>query len=299
MSDSESEDLPQGGNIDPYELLGIDREATAEQVKSAYRKQALRTHPDKVSGSNAEKEEAKEKFQQVALAYAVLSDPARRKRYDATGDTSETLSSSDFSWAEFYAEQFRDSISEDAIKKFAAQYKGSDEEKDDVLAAYEQFKGSIDKVYEVVMLSSVLEDDERFRAIIDEAIADGDVKAFKPYTNENKKTKDARVRAARAEATEAEEYAKELGVHDKLFNKKKGKKEKKDPQADLAALIQGRQKSRAGFFDNLETKYGGGSSGMPSEEEFQAIQSKLGKRKSPADDAPKSGKGVRSKKSKS
>lgn len=45
MSDSESEDLPQGGNIDPYELLGIDREATADQVKSAYRKQALRTHP--------------------------------------------------------------------------------------------------------------------------------------------------------------------------------------------------------------------------------------------------------------
>jgi DnaJ homolog subfamily C member 9 len=49
MSDSESEDLPQGGNIDPYELLGIDREATADQIKSAYRKQALRTHP----GTNA------------------------------------------------------------------------------------------------------------------------------------------------------------------------------------------------------------------------------------------------------
>ncbi|ETS78014.1 hypothetical protein PFICI_10076 [Pestalotiopsis fici W106-1] len=298
MSDSESEDLPQGGNIDPYELLGIDREATAEQIKSAYRKQALRTHPDKISGSDAEKEAAKEKFQEVALAYAVLSDPTRRKRYDATGDTSETLSSSDFSWAEFYAEQFRESISEEAIKKFAAQYKNSDEEKDDVLAAYEQFKGNMDKVYEVVMLSNVLEDDERFRAIIDEAIASKDVKAFKAYTNESKKSKDARVSSARAEATEAEEYAKELGVHDKLFNKKKGKKEKKDPEAGLAALIQSRQKSRAGFFDSLEAKYGGGPSGMPSEEEFQAASRKLGKRKSPADDGPKPSKSGRSKRSK-
>ncbi|KAF7521465.1 hypothetical protein G7054_g12447 [Neopestalotiopsis clavispora] len=299
MSDSESEDLPQGGNIDPYELLGIDREATADQIKSAYRKQALRTHPDKISGSESEKEAAKEKFQQVALAYAVLSDPARRKRYDATGDTSETLSSSDFSWAEFYAEQFRESITEDAIKKFAAQYKNSDEEKDDVLAAYEQFKGNMDKVYEVVMLSNVLEDDERFRAIIDEAIADKEVKAFKAYTSESKKSKDARVSSAKAEATEAEEYAKELGVHDKLFIKKKGKKEKKnDPEAGLAALIQSRQKSRAGFFDNLEAKYGGGPSGMPSEEEFQAASRKLGKRKSTADDEPKPSKSGRSKKSK-
>ncbi|KAH6647975.1 hypothetical protein BKA67DRAFT_579109 [Truncatella angustata] len=257
----------------------------------------LITFADKVSGSDAEKEAAKEKFQQVALAYAVLSDSARRKRYDATGDTSETLRGSDFSWTDFYAEQFRDAVSEDAIKKFADQYKNSDEEKDDILVAYEKHKGNMDRIYEEVMLSNVLEDDERFRGIIDEAVASKDVKAFKAYTNESKKSKDARIKAAKGEAAEAEEYAKELGVHDKLFKNKKGKKSKKDDDSDLAALILGRQKSRAGFFDNLEAKYGGGElPGMPSEQEFQAASRKLGKRKSPADDTPKPGKSGRSKK---
>jgi DnaJ homolog subfamily C member 9 len=236
----------------------------------------------------------------VALAYAVLSDPVRRKRYDATGDTSETLSSSDFSWSEFYAEQFRDAVSEDAIEKFSNQYKNSDEERDDLLVAYEKHKGNMDRIYEEVILSNVLEDDERFRAIIDEAIDSKDVKAFKAYTSESKKSKDARIKAAKGEAAEAEEYAKELGVHDKLFNnKKKSKGGKKDAEADLAALIQRNQKSRAGFFDDLEAKYGGGPSGMPSEEEFQAASRRLGKRKSPADENAKSGKDGRGKKSKS
>jgi DnaJ homolog subfamily C member 9 len=46
-SDSESEDIPQGevANIDPYQILQVSRDASAEQIKSAYRKQALKTHP--------------------------------------------------------------------------------------------------------------------------------------------------------------------------------------------------------------------------------------------------------------
>lgn len=50
MSDAELEDMPQGDDINPYELLQVDREATADQIKSAYRKQALKTHPGKHSG---------------------------------------------------------------------------------------------------------------------------------------------------------------------------------------------------------------------------------------------------------
>ncbi|KAI0477772.1 DnaJ domain-containing protein [Xylariaceae sp. FL0804] len=289
------EDLQEGEPpvIDPYEVLGLDRAATADQVKSAYRKLALQNHPDKVA--QHQKNRANAKFQSIAFAYAVLSDPSRRKRYDDTGSTSESIVDSDgFSWSDFYREQFRDSISSDAIQKFAKQYKGSDEEKDDLLIAYEQHKGKMDRIYQTVMLSDVLEDDERFRKIIDEAIAREDVPSFKAYTHESQKSKDARIRMAKREGTEAEDYAKKLGVHDKLFG---GKKESSED--DLAALIrrnqQGRQQGQGSFLDNLAAKYGAKSTSKPrkkrsadeaepSEEAFQAAASRLKKSKKHEDD---------------
>jgi DnaJ family protein C protein 9 len=275
--------------IDPYEVLGLERTATPDQVKSAYRKTALKTHPDKAASDK--KDEATEKFQQVAFAYAVLSDPARRKRYDETGSTSEAVVDSDgFSWSDFYSEQYRDAISEDAIKQFAAQYKGSDEEKDDVLAAYEEFEGDMNGVYESVMLSNVLEDDARFREVIDAAIEADEVPRFSAYAKETKKSRQARVKAAKKEAQEADELAKELGVYEKLRGG--GKKSKKDSEAGLAALIQRNQSSRMGALDKLAEKYGavpkpgkakkrGAKELEPdiSEEQFQAIQANMMKKK--------------------
>lgn len=290
--------------IDPYEVLGLERSATADQVKSAYRKLALKNHPgetairirdsktlsltaaipDKVS--EGKRKDAKETFQNIAFAYAVLSDPARRKRYDETGSTSEAIVDSEgFSWTEYYKEQFQDAISEDAINKFAAKYKGSDEEKDDILAAYEKLEGDMDGIYEMVMLSNVLEDDERIRKIIDDAIASGDVEAFTKYTKETKKSKQARIKAARSESKEADELAKELGVYDKL----RGKKSKKDSEASLAALIQRNQASRASAFDKLAEKYGAkptkGNKRTAkevepdiSDEQFGALQAKMMKK---------------------
>ncbi|KAK2033950.1 DnaJ domain-containing protein [Colletotrichum zoysiae] len=305
---SSSDDLADGEPpvIDPYEILGLAREATADQVKSAYRKAALKNHPDKVSDDR--RDEAKEKFQSIAFAYAILSDPARRKRYDTTGSTSESIVDSEgFNWSDYYREQFRDAISADAIEKFAKKYKGSDEEKDDVLLAYEEHKGDMDKIYETVMLSDVLEDDERFRKIIDEAIASEDVPRFKRYTMESRLSKAARVKAAKGEAQEAEEYAKELGVHDKLFGDKKAKGKKKAKDAgedDLAALIKSNQQKRAGFLDDLAAKYGATSQSRkgkkraveeeePSEEAFQAAAARLKKAK--ADESKPAKAGRRSK----
>ncbi|OHW98615.1 DnaJ domain-containing protein [Colletotrichum incanum] len=303
---SSSDDLVEGEPpvIDPYEILGLERDATADQVKSAYRKAALKNHPDKVADD--QRDEAKEKFQSIAFAYAILSDPARRKRYDTTGSTSESIVDSEgFNWSDYYREQFRDAISADAIEKFAKKYKGSDEEKDDVLLAYEEHKGDMDKIYETVMLSDVLEDDERFRKIIDEAIASEDVRSFKRYTKESKLSKAARVKAAKGEAQEAEEYAKELGVHDKLFGgdkKTKGKKKTKDSgEDDLAALIKNNQQKRAGFLDDLAAKYGATSQPKkgrkrvveeeePSEEAFQAAAARLKKAKAEESKPAKAGR---------
>lgn len=198
------------------------------------------------------------------------------------------MDSEGFNWSDYYREQYKDSVSEDAIQKFAEKYKGSDEEKDDILIAYEQCEGNMDLVYEQVMLSDVLEDDERFRKIIEEAIESNDVPRFPAYTRESKKRREARVKKARAEVKEAEDYAKELGVHDKLFgDKKKKKKGKGNSEDDLAALIQKRQQDRSeSFLDHLTEKYGAKETKSkkgkkrvvedePSEEAFQKAASRL------------------------
>ncbi|KFY17781.1 hypothetical protein V491_04931 [Pseudogymnoascus sp. VKM F-3775] len=242
--------------INPYEVLGIEKAATANEVKSAYRKAALKNHPDKVPTS--EKESATKTFQTIAFAYAVLSSPTRRAHYDRTGSTSEAISSSDdFSWSSFYRAQYEDVVSDAAIEAFAAKYKNSQEEADDVLAAYEKGKGDMDVVYEMVMLSDVVVDDERFREIINTALQDKKATAYNKFTKESESSKRKRTKLAEDEANEAMEYAKELGIKDKLFGGKASKKD--DGQDGLKALIMKRQQDRQaqgdGFLDRLAAKY--------------------------------------------
>ena len=70
---------------DYYQVLGITREASAEEVKKAYRKLALRWHPDR-HPEGKEREQAEETFKRVSEAYEVLSDPEKRARYDRFGE---------------------------------------------------------------------------------------------------------------------------------------------------------------------------------------------------------------------
>lgn len=65
---------------DYYEILGVDRNATQEEIKKAYRRLALKYHPDRNPGKDAE-----EKFKEISEAYAVLSDPEKRRQYDLYG----------------------------------------------------------------------------------------------------------------------------------------------------------------------------------------------------------------------
>lgn len=71
---------------DYYEVLGIDKKASAADIKKAYRKIAIKYHPDRQGDkSEAEKKEAEEKFKEAAEAYAVLSDEQKRQQYDQFG----------------------------------------------------------------------------------------------------------------------------------------------------------------------------------------------------------------------
>ena len=65
---------------DYYDILGLDHSATKDDIKKAYRKLALKYHPDKNKEKNAE-----EKFKEISEAYAVLYDDEKRKMYDQYG----------------------------------------------------------------------------------------------------------------------------------------------------------------------------------------------------------------------
>jgi molecular chaperone DnaJ len=76
---------------DPYEVLGVGRNASTEEIKAAYRRLARRFHPDVNPGDPS----AEEKFKEIGAAYAVLSDPERKARFDRFG-TTEDVPAGDF-----------------------------------------------------------------------------------------------------------------------------------------------------------------------------------------------------------
>ncbi len=81
---------------DYYEVLGVDKSATPDQIKKAYRKLALKYHPDR----NPDNKEAENKFKEAAEAYDVLSDPEKRQRYDQFG---HSMGPQGFGGGEFYS----------------------------------------------------------------------------------------------------------------------------------------------------------------------------------------------------
>ncbi len=72
---------------DPYEVLSVERQATASEIKAAYRRLALQYHPDRNPGDKA----AEEHFKEVSLAYAVLGDEAKRAHYNRFGGIASDL----------------------------------------------------------------------------------------------------------------------------------------------------------------------------------------------------------------
>ena len=245
------------------------------------------------------KDTAHTKFQEIAFAYAILSDKRRRKRYDTTGNTSESLDleDDDFNWTDFFRAQWADTVTSTTIGSFKDKYQGSDEERNDVLVAYAQAKGKLNLVFSHVMLSSPLHDEDRFREYIDTAIKDGVLVAYDSYTKESQKQRNQRQAKAKREAKEAEEHAKKLGKYDSIFGDGASQpgSSKKDRGPDLVDLIQQRQKGRAdAFLDDLEARYTAPKKGTaksqngkkrkleePPDELFQTNRQKLQKAAQP------------------
>ena len=136
-----------------YEVLGVDRTADSESIKKAYRRMALRVHPDLNHSASATEE-----FQYLSRCHEVLADPEKRRRYDLSGrmdseaggledEMAAAAASGD---ADAYWRSIFPKISLDDIESFRSKYLGSDEEVQDTIQAWEQNAGDLAAVFESV-----------------------------------------------------------------------------------------------------------------------------------------------------
>ena len=88
-----------------YKTLGVAENASPEEIKSAYRKLAMKWHPDRwANGTEEEKKKAEDEFKKVAEAYGVLSDEDKRRQYDSGADDTHGFDGEGF---DPFAEMFR------------------------------------------------------------------------------------------------------------------------------------------------------------------------------------------------
>ncbi|GMH20129.1 hypothetical protein Nepgr_021970 [Nepenthes gracilis] len=242
-----------------YEVLGLERTASQQEIKKAYYKLALQLHPDKNPGD----EQAKEKFQQLQKVISILGDEEKRALYDQTGvvDDADLAGEAFQNLHDFFRTMYK-KVTEADIEEFEANYRGSDSEKNDLIDLYKKYKGNMNRLFCSMLCSDPKLDSHRFKDILDEAISAGELMETKAY----------------------KKWAKRVSEMKPPTNPSKREMSRKQPDTDLYAVISQRRNERKDRFDSmfssLVSKYGGNqSTSEPSEEEFQAAQKKLESRK--------------------
>jgi DnaJ family protein C protein 9 len=118
--------FPGQDSIDLYSVLSVKEDASADDIKKAYRRLALLYHPDKYTNADDKsKADASTRFLQIGFAYAVLNDEKRRRRYDNTGMTDEgfELSAGEDGWSAYFEDMF-DRVTRGKLDEMKKEYQG-------------------------------------------------------------------------------------------------------------------------------------------------------------------------------
>ncbi|CAO2037537.1 unnamed protein product, partial [Urochloa humidicola] len=253
------------GSKSLYEILGVERTASQQEIKKAYYKLALRLHPDKNPGD----EEANEKFQQLQKVISILGDAEKRALYDETGiaDDDALVGDAADNLQEYFRTMYK-KVTEADIEEFEAKYRGSDSEKKDLKVLYKKYKGNMNRLFCSMICSEPKLDSHRFKDIIDEAIAEGELKSTKGY----------------------EKWAKKISEMEPPTNplERRVKKKRKSEENDLILAISQRKAERKDKFNSFLSSIMSkcdpkASSSEPTDEEFeqarQRLESKRAKRR--------------------
>lgn len=207
-----------------YDVLGVSVDSDTGTITRAYRRLALEYHPDRNQGDAA----CTEQFKKISEAYSILSDETQRRIYDRTGQ----LPSGSSRDGEVSAAQ-RSVEVEDQLQDFFAQYRGSEEEKEDVIKQFQATKGDFKKmILERLLFDNTFpeEEVERLYAIGENVST---VASLRPLASTWAATstpvlRKKYIKRLQKERKEAEEALKELGQehHDGGGEDSTGDKEK-------------------------------------------------------------------------
>lgn len=242
-----------------YEVLGVKKTASQQEIRKAYHKMALRLHPDKNNGD----EEAKEKFQQLQKVISIIGDEEKRALYDETGcvDDADLAGEAVDNLKDFFRTMYK-KVTEADIEEFEVNYRGSDSERKDLIDLYKKHKGNMKTLFCSMLCSDPKLDSHRFKDILDEAITTGELKSSKAYMKWAKKVSEIKAPTS------------------PLRRRGKTKKESDDLYAIISQRRDERGKQFDSFFSSMVAKYGKGKASTElTEEEFEAAQKKLESRK--------------------
>ena len=272
-------------DIDPYEVLLVEKSATPIEIKRAYKRLCLKYHPDKLQQNQSEPEVDQDFFAKVQFSYSILSDGVRRQRYDQTGNLAEfDMDEEDgFNWKEYF-DSLNDKITIDMIQEDKVKYQNSEEEKQDIISNFIYYEGDFLKLFELIPHLEFTEEEEAraFKIIelelpdIEESLDLQTLKSWEKYKKLRKTKVRQMLKKLAKEAKEAEELEKMI--------KDKGKRKLRN-ESDLGALIRSRQANRLDdLINTLETKYvdkKGSKRGRAEvdDDEFERIQRDMLKNK--------------------
>ncbi|XP_053673942.1 J domain-containing protein CG6693 [Anopheles nili] len=222
------------GTRNIYELFGVEKSASEQEIKKAYYRLSLQTHPDRVPDSD--KKEATEKFKILSKLYSVLSNKDSRAIYDERGIVDD-LDDTTTNWMARWQQFFKPITTED-IDNYKKQFIGSETERNDIKRAYVSGKGCKNYMMQTVPFMTC-EDEPRIADIVQEMIDSKEVPEYAIFTKEPKAKRDRR--------------------HKKYAREAKLASEMKQHQEDLSALQQQiavkRRSAFSSLIDSLESKY--------------------------------------------